>query len=108
MISAEGLIALAVGEGVIIHATAYGRHVDDDDPLGPHRPSARHNPPPRRCAKRVAGHSLPRRLPWRPDQLHVIRAGRELVVRCTAQDGIAAGIEAWLSVDPAHFVVLEV
>jgi ABC-type Fe3+/spermidine/putrescine transport system ATPase subunit len=107
-LAADGLIALDVADGVIIHATAYGRPVGNDVTLSvrtvhlratTHRPTGTRNIWPVTVRRAVFLGDM--------TQLHVIWAGRELVVRCTALDGIAAGIEAWLSVDPAHCVVLE-
>ena len=107
-LSADGQIALDVAENVIVHATPYGRKVGDEVVLSvrtvhlrvtPERPDGTRNIWPVTVRRAIFLGDM--------TQLHVIWAGREVVVRCTALDGIAAGRTAWLSVDPAHCVVLE-
>ena len=107
-LATEGLVALEVAEAVIIHATAYGRRVGEEVTLSvrtvhlrvtTNRPEGTRNVWPVTIRRAVFLGDM--------TQLHVIWANRELVVRCTALDGIAADEAAWLSVNPAHCVVLE-
>ena len=107
-LSGEGLIALEIAEHVIVHATPYARAVGQTVTLSVrtvHLRATAHRPEGSRNVWPVTIH----RAIFLGDmtQLHVIWAGREVVVRCTALDGIQAGRPAWLSVDPAHCVVLE-
>ena len=107
-LSGDGLIAIDVADGVILHATQYGRRLGDDVTLSVRTVHLRVTKLQPDAARNVWPVTI-RRAVFLGDmtQLHVIWAGREVVVRCTALDGVAAGQTAWLSVDPAHCVVLE-
>ena len=104
----DGLVALEVEDGHIMHGVAHGRQAGADPAMSvrtvhlrltPQRPDGAVNVWPVQVRRAVFLGDL--------TQIHVDWAGRELVVRQTALDQVPAEGPAFLSVDPRRCVLLE-
>jgi iron(III) transport system ATP-binding protein len=107
-LAADGLVALEAEGGQVVHGVAHGR---DPGPeavmsvrtvhlaLSTERPAGAVNVWPVTVSRSVFLGDL--------TQVHVHWAGRELVVRRSALDGVTEGQEAFLSADPRRCVLLE-
>ena len=107
-LSRNGSVSLEVADGTIVHGDAHGRvpgpdatlsvrtvHLDLSASGDPARP----NTWPVTIRRSVFLGDL--------SQIHLDWAGRELVVRKTGPQAWREGDRAWLSVDPAHCVLLD-